>query len=260
MPRRRHTLTGAQRENPGPLIPKRGRPGTDDRQFVNAVLSVAKAGVPRRGLPERPGDRNSVWRRFRRWSEPGRREAFAAAPGEPDLTEPQPDGTSIRTCRQASNPRRLPGEEKYAHARRRIGRSRGGLMTKLDAARDAAGRPGRLALTAGQRHDVIGVPGLLCGLHPAVVVADRAYDGDPRGSGSRPPGPPPASRRRRPARSRTPTTKAFPETGTKSSGCSAGSSSSAASPPASRSGPTPSSASAGWPRSSVICDKFVHTT
>ena len=37
----------------------------------------------------------------------------------------------------------------------------------------------RLGLTAGQRHDAIGVPDLLSGLAPAVVVADRAYDGNP---------------------------------------------------------------------------------
>ena len=37
----------------------------------------------------------------------------------------------------------------------------------------------RLCLTAGQRHDVIAVPALLKGLSPTVVVADRAYDGNP---------------------------------------------------------------------------------
>ena len=37
----------------------------------------------------------------------------------------------------------------------------------------------RLCLTAGQRHDVIGVPPLLAGLKPNVAVADRAYDGNP---------------------------------------------------------------------------------
>ena len=35
----------------------------------------------------------------------------------------------------------------------------------------------RSALTAGRRHDAIGVPPLLAGLRPA--VADRAYDGRP---------------------------------------------------------------------------------
>ena len=112
VPRHRHTLTDAQWEKLGPLIPKRGRPGTDDRRFVNAVLFLAKTGVPWRDLPERLGSWNSVWRRFRRWSERGRREAFATALDEPDLTELQLDGTSIRTHQQASNSRRLPVEGK----------------------------------------------------------------------------------------------------------------------------------------------------
>ena len=37
----------------------------------------------------------------------------------------------------------------------------------------------RLTLTAGQRHDSVAVGDLLNGLEPAVVVADRAYDGGP---------------------------------------------------------------------------------
>ena len=112
MPRHRHTLTDAQWERLEPLIPRQGRPGTDDRQFVNAVLFVAKTGVPWRDLPERLGNWNSVWRRFRRWSESGRWEAFAAALGDPELSELQLDSTSVRTHQQASNSRRLPGEGK----------------------------------------------------------------------------------------------------------------------------------------------------
>ena len=59
----------------------------------------------------------------------------------------------------------------------------------------------RLALTAGQRHDVIGVPPLLDGLRPAVVVADRAYDGGPTrrriaATGAAACVPPPKSRKR----------------------------------------------------------------
>ena len=41
------------------------------------------------------------------------------------------------------------------------------------------GKPVRLCLFVGQRHDGAAVPELLSGLRPATVIADRAYDGGP---------------------------------------------------------------------------------
>ena len=60
-----------------------------------------------------------------------------------------------------------------------MGRSRGGLTTKLHAVADARGRPVRLGLTAGQRHDAPQALPLLEGLAPAYLIADRGYDADP---------------------------------------------------------------------------------
>lgn len=58
-----------------------------------------------------------------------------------------------------------------------MGRSRGGLTTKIHALVDAEGRPVRLALTAGQAGDAPAAEGLLAGLSPgATLIADRAYD------------------------------------------------------------------------------------
>lgn len=60
-----------------------------------------------------------------------------------------------------------------------MGRSRGGLTTKIHAVVDAAGRPVRLMLTAGQVHDSCGAGELLVNLAlRAVVVGDKAYDAD----------------------------------------------------------------------------------
>ncbi len=58
-----------------------------------------------------------------------------------------------------------------------MGRSRGGLTTKIHALVDAEGRPVRLALTAGQAGDAPAAEGLLADLAPgATLIADRAYD------------------------------------------------------------------------------------
>jgi transposase len=43
----------------------------DNRLFLNAVLYVAKCGIPWRDLPERFGNWNTVYVRFRRWAKTG---------------------------------------------------------------------------------------------------------------------------------------------------------------------------------------------
>ena len=58
-----------------------------------------------------------------------------------------------------------------------MGRSRGGLTTKIHALVDAEGRPIRIALTPGQAHDGTAAEGLLADLKPSVtLLADKAYD------------------------------------------------------------------------------------
>ena len=57
-----------------------------------------------------------------------------------------------------------------------MGRSRGGLTTKIHMAVDGQGRPLKLILTPGQRGDAPLAPALLKGLSPKRVLADKAYD------------------------------------------------------------------------------------
>src|SRR5678815_5547016 len=60
-----------------------------------------------------------------------------------------------------------------------MGRSRGGLRTKIHALADRHGRPVRLALTPGQTHDGQAAAELLAELcEGAAVLADKAYDAD----------------------------------------------------------------------------------
>jgi transposase len=58
-----------------------------------------------------------------------------------------------------------------------MGRSRGGLTTKIHAVVDAEGRPIRIALTPGQAHDGTAAEELLTNVQPgATLLADKAYD------------------------------------------------------------------------------------
>ena len=60
-----------------------------------------------------------------------------------------------------------------------MGRSRGGLSTKIHALVDADGLPIRLDLTPGQASDVHGAEVLLNNLQcGTVVLADKGYDAD----------------------------------------------------------------------------------
>src|SRR5664279_2875460 len=59
-----------------------------------------------------------------------------------------------------------------------IGRSRGGLTTKVHALVDALGNPVNLMLTPGQDHDLTCAQPLLENADPGALLADKAYDAD----------------------------------------------------------------------------------
>jgi transposase len=57
-----------------------------------------------------------------------------------------------------------------------LGRSRGGLTTKIHALADALGRPLRFILTGGEAGDITMAPALLAQVEAGGVIADKAYD------------------------------------------------------------------------------------
>src|SRR5271166_4392835 len=59
-----------------------------------------------------------------------------------------------------------------------LGRSRGGLSTKIHAAGDALGNPLRLIGTPGQRNDIAFAHDLVEGFEADVTIADKGYDAD----------------------------------------------------------------------------------
>ena len=113
---RRYELSDAQWEAIRDELPgKAGDPGRtaeDNRRFVNAVLYVAKTGIPWPDLPERFGKPNTVWKRFDRWCQSGVWARLAGMLGEPDLAELQLDSTTVKAHPVASTGRRRAGEKK----------------------------------------------------------------------------------------------------------------------------------------------------
>lgn len=61
-----------------------------------------------------------------------------------------------------------------------IGRSKGGLSTKIHALVDALGNPIDFLLTPGQTHDLLGADAFLPDLVADTLLADKAFDADAR--------------------------------------------------------------------------------
>jgi len=96
----RHAISDADWDRIKHLLP--GQPGQhggaaeDNRRFVDAVLYIARTGVPWADLPARFGRHNSVWRRFDRWAAKGRWQALVDALRDDDLELLILDSTAVR--------------------------------------------------------------------------------------------------------------------------------------------------------------------
>jgi len=96
--------------------------------FVEAVLWIARTGSPWRDLPGLFGKWNSVFVRFNRWSEGGVwQRIFAVLADDPDFEYLIVDATIVRAHQHAAGAK---GGRKI----RAIGRSRGGLTSKIHLA------------------------------------------------------------------------------------------------------------------------------
>jgi transposase len=96
----RHAISDADWTRIEHLLP--GRPGDpgwtsrDNRLFVDAVLYVAKTGIPWRDLPERFGNWDTAYKRFSRWARKGTWKAVFEALQDADLEWLILDSTVVR--------------------------------------------------------------------------------------------------------------------------------------------------------------------
>ncbi len=121
-----------------------GRSGRDNRLFVNGVLWVLRSGAHWHDLPERYGKWKTVHKRFSRWAKAGVWErVFKALTDDRNNQYLMLDTTLVRAHQQAATGK--GGAKNQA-----LGRSRGGLTTKIHMLADALGRPLRFILTPGQ--------------------------------------------------------------------------------------------------------------
>ena len=157
-----------------------GRPAGDRRRVLDGVFWIARTGSAWRDLPEEFGKWSSVYRQVRRWTLAGLWEAILEALNEGAslrraIARPASDG---RQHHRAGASARCGG--KGGSARQGVGRSRGGLTTKIHLRVNAWGLPMRADVTPGQTSDHRGFD-LVMGDDlpaPAALLGDKGYDSD----------------------------------------------------------------------------------
>ena len=170
----RYELTDYEWAAIKPMLPNkpRGVPRVNDRRVLNGIFWVLRSGAPWRDLPDNFGPYTTCYNRFVRWRRAGVWGWIINALAATHDAAVQMIDTSIIRVHQH-------GACITRNRRQSMGRSRGGLTSKIHAVVDTNGLPVRLALTAGEAHDNRLAGKLLSRLKSGtMLLADRGYDAD----------------------------------------------------------------------------------
>jgi len=140
--------------------------------MVEAIFYVLRTAVAWRDLPACYGPWNSVYTRWRRWCEVGLWQAILSllscqATGRLRFI----DGSHIKLHQFGCNP--AGGQKAQA-----IGRTKGGLNTKLCAVVEGQGRLMTAVLAPGHVYEVEASAPLLDAMKNVLLVGDKGFDAD----------------------------------------------------------------------------------
>ncbi|MFD2032722.1 IS5 family transposase [Ancylobacter dichloromethanicus] len=168
-------LSERQMARISPFFPlAHGVPRVDDRRVVSGIVYVIRNGLQWKDAPKDYGPHKTLYNRFIRWSRLGVFDRiFANLAGEgPRPERIMIDATHLKAHRTAASLLLKKGD-----VPRRIGRTKGGLNSKLHTVCDGEGRPIIMVLSEGQMSDHKGARLVLDALPPArCLIADRGYD------------------------------------------------------------------------------------
>ncbi|MFF6773271.1 IS5 family transposase [Streptomyces sp. NPDC012637] len=192
----RCVITDAMWDRIEPLMPAdpvRGRRWADHRRTLEAIAWKYRTGSPWRDLPDELGSFQTAHKRLLRWAVDGTWEQIlaallAAADGADDIGwTVSVDSTVCRAHQHAAGARKKGRRFRVEPDDHALGRSRGGLSTKVHLVSDSHARPLSLRVTAGQAGDAPAFETVMAGIRvprsgtgrprtrPDVVLADRAY-------------------------------------------------------------------------------------
>ena len=146
-------LSEAQMRRIDPYFPlSHGIPRVDDRRVISGIVFVLRNGLRWRDAPRAYGPHKTIYNRFVRWSRLGVfNKIFAELAGKAgNPRRIMIDATHLKAHRTAASLLKNGADP------RRIGRTRGGLNSKLHAVCDGRGRPLILLLSEGQMSDYKG--------------------------------------------------------------------------------------------------------
>ncbi|MGV9601875.1 IS5 family transposase [Streptosporangium sandarakinum] len=202
---RRHELTDGAWARIAPLLPARPERGgrwRDHRQVLNGIVWKIRTGADWRDVPDRYGPWQTIYQRFRRWSADG---TFARilehvqvhddAIGQVDWSVICVDSTIVRAHQHAASARKGgsgkgrtgSNQPRPIRADKALGRSRGGLTTRIHLAADGRGLPLAFVLTGGNVNDCTRFTAVMEAIRiprpdpgrprtrPAHVIADKGY-------------------------------------------------------------------------------------
>jgi transposase len=157
-----------------PMLPNkpRGVPRVNDRRVLDGIFWVLRLGAPWRDLLESCGPPTTCYNRFVHWRRASVWDRIMGALAAAHVAVVQMVDTYIVRVHQH-------GACIARNKEQQMGRSRGGLTSKVHAVVDAIGLPVRLGLSPGETHVNRLCLELLAGLLlKTMVLADRGYDAD----------------------------------------------------------------------------------
>ena len=180
----RYAITDGTWEVMAPMVqrcksPLGPAPELPDRMFFEAVLYWARVGCPWRDLPGDLGGWSAVYKRLRRWIDSGRLkklfEGMAAQDACEGTLRVMIDSTIVRAHQHAAGAGGGPGNA--------IGRSRGGLSTKIIAVATDEDGVVAVEIAEGQRNDAPLALPVLAQAEAALgrideVLGDKGFDSD----------------------------------------------------------------------------------
>ena len=144
----RHELTDYEWVSIKPFLPNKPRcvPRVKDRRVLNGIFWVLRSGAPWRHLPETFGPYTTCYNRFVRWRRAGMGDQIMnALTADHDASVQMIDTSIVRVHQRGAC---IAGNQEQL-----MGRSRGGLTSKIHAVVDTRGLRVRLALITDAAHD-----------------------------------------------------------------------------------------------------------